>query len=317
MIDRFKADFGLTQLCESDNQILLGAIKGLSLHLLVVDGSYFQQYYLPRFEIARHLALQQKGVKSKRALLSTEMTLRLSQTELTLEIDSVVFSFSTKDYAVGKRIVADLKYYQTLELSHAAPDTKDVVKYYNHDEDAFWNTLGELDRRALLFECGLMAKSRSKYLLEGVHKVGLYKISPYDPFYQFIPPIESILNKFECFCGSSFCAFEQLDENLEKHFGRRAEFQTDGQFDEDKAREKFDGVWNATPLNGQCAIMYMAEEIGLSPLLSFDLAYSTSSLHAVCDIFTECYQPDSEEEAQVRQVLVNANAYAFMSREAL
>ncbi len=317
MIDRFKADFGLSHLAESGNHVLLGAIKNLSLHLLVFDGMYFEQYYLPRFEIARHLALQQQGVKSSTDPLSNGISLKLSNGTYTVGVNSNQYHFAANDSAVPKRLTADAKFYASQERNQTASNMTLVAKYSSIDKEDFVDTLNDLDREALLFEFDVMAKSRRKYTVDGVHSVGLFKVTPYDLAYEYSSTIDWIVKTTHCDCGNPNCAFEQMDRNLKKYFGDREAFKTDGQFDEIKASQEFHSVWSGLNPEAQCVLMYPCKSLGVTPLLFIDLTDSPSRLNKICDILTECYQPDSEEEAEVRQVLGYANAYAFMSREAL
>lgn len=316
--DFIRSTFEVRLLCPGENLNLFHKRYPLHHHLVVletVEGrNATWQKHLSRYELA-YLFLEDKTIKNKELRNKDMVYYRQDGSE------HVVFYWHLQEYRHIIFVIQDPSFFQIIRedavvLSEIrALLMKDDIKSLGK-LDAWANTnrtnhldLGSLslrEREEILFELALtkkMKKKRNSVLgAADLYLEFLEELEVEAPHFwsAFEDTLNQTLTKETCDCGKDNCFFDYF-KNIQKNFFES--LRPEGALDLGPEIQK---VWNSLEKRQKVAIRYLYDRIGLSPMICLGFLLEDFDLERLQRTICTPFQPDSDEEADIRMMTTNA-----------
>ena len=332
-------DFNVQLVHEEQEQKLYIGIRALHYHLLlhtmVSPGKYSMvQSHIHRYELAHALSdytlnLHHRITPPKEYVLSNGTSILVSLVnnaplvEVKVKENDSFMPFSGKDAEVQEILTNDLNLLNTFRTSSIKEEgfrNKIMETLLNSTaavEENVAQKITDQDLEIIAFEMALLRNNGGLFNEAGLYdifKIQLnHKFEPSEDFKEALFELLTYSVSTEtCDCGSPGCFFDTFKPCEMKYFNVPGLLQEDGTLNAEKATQRFSEVWKEFSDQQKSLLLFLDEQFGNTPLLNmafFDAGFSLDH-YIYCMCFP--YQPDSDDEQNIRLVSSIANYYIKM-----
>lgn len=311
------SDFEVKVISQINETTLMGAAKGLFLHLVIHHNNTLYQNYIHRHELAGCLLLGRTESNPTTHKLSSGLSIKISQKpqELFILFRGDELPIKLKGSALGKALIKDADLLNDIREKSTSPSYRDdITQQINNPLSEIVFSPWEIEIAA--FEFSLLEQKKKYRFMKGARSVLKYYSSEYFPLDTFLMMEDNtIFTSDNCDCGSEGCFFDFLKETLTTHFQKKERFLTNGEFDKKKAEKILKTFWDNRSNGERAVLIFMENEFYNSVFLNIALLNEHFELEEYLRLMTYPYQPDSEDEAFVRTIATVSHYYLTLLKQ--
>jgi hypothetical protein len=227
MINYISSDFNLELLYQKNNVALLGAIKGIFVHLIIVENKSFEQIYIHRQDWASFIIENNlKSTAKKETYCGVWIHLDNKSKKTGIYLKEKTRLFSLEDTILGKQINEDVEKLSKIKhkLTQIAFRKKTISKIDEDFDEKDLNDFTNWELETAAFEFSILTARQRRTSPLGVFDILSFKQSEEIPLELFMEKLEWMVDNESCECGNDSCFFDLLNNNFLTHFQDRKRF---------------------------------------------------------------------------------------------
>jgi len=317
MINYITSDFDVELLYKKNNVALLGAIKGIFIHLIVVDNKALNQIYIHRQDWANFIIENKlKSTAKKETYCGVWISLDNKSKKTGIYFKEIAQLFSLEDTILGKQINVDVEKLSKIKskLNQIAFKKKTLSKIGEDFDEKDLNDFTNWELETAAFEFSILTAKQRRTRPLGVFDILSFKQSNEIPIELFMEKLEWLVENESCDCGNESCFFDLLNNNFLTHFQDRKRFLKRNKFDKEKSEAIIHNFWTKLTPEKKAALLYLDKAFLNTPLLNIAFLSEDFNFWNYLRLMTYPYQPDSDDEAYVRKHSSVCAYYLFMNK---
>ena len=325
MIDFIKSDFECEHLETIDSYSLFIKINPITIHFLVYNEEYkyLMQTRIHKLEFISMLSdyklLQNELSTLLPSIIEKHPDIEISQekpNESTLKVHGYSFPFDIKSdlhSRINQLLSDDIKKYKSIvEL-----DTKEIFHSGEVNNEATDKSAPKMNlvnveltdlKRVKLYESKLIAGDNTilNKFIDSNDKQLSYTYN--DPFGDFLNTFTLALVNKNCDCGDNNCFFPILKTAVDKYFTQK-NLVVNNEINEDALIQAINLAFDSLTNYQQSAFLTVNQFLQNTPLIAFYFVSKGADITELTRLLTVPYQPDSEDEQEIREILYTTDFY--------